>query len=268
LPGAAEQLWSKPSLRWLLVGELHGSNEAPTAVADLVCDAVARGRNVTVALERPTSEQAELNGILTAKDLIESEQKLLELPGWRVDGQGRPDGRSSGAMLQLLIALRELHKKDADISVAAFDAPYTGSGPGARDEALGNALLALGKSQPTKLIVVLTGNLHAMQAPMYGYDLAAMYLPAEQRISLEVTDRGGESWSDSTTGGCGLHKNSVGDKGVTNSRGVFLDPALAPYGKVDGILSLGAPLTASSPAAGEPSSLLECRIKYLAPHRP
>jgi hypothetical protein len=34
-----------------------------------------------------------------------------------------------------------------------------------------------------------------MQAPQFGFDPAAMYLPAKEILSLEVTDRGGESWS-------------------------------------------------------------------------
>ena len=68
LPGA-EQVWSRPMIRWVFVGELHGSNEAPAAFLDLVCDALARGRRVTVALERPTSEQPALDGILDGKDV-------------------------------------------------------------------------------------------------------------------------------------------------------------------------------------------------------
>jgi hypothetical protein len=36
---------------------------------------------------------------------------------------------------------------------------------------------------------------------------------------------------------------------------------------VDGILALGVKLTASAPAAGEPSPLPDCRIKYLSEHR-
>ena len=85
-----------------------------------------------------------------------------------------------------------------DLKVVAFDAPYTGPpAPGARDEALGHALLSLRPAKPNGLVLILTGNLHAMQASKRGYDLAAMYLPAKEILSLEVTDRGGESWRSS-----------------------------------------------------------------------
>jgi hypothetical protein len=57
IPGA-DQIWSKPSVHWVFIGEWHGSNETPAAFHDLVCDAIAQGKHVTVALERPASEQA------------------------------------------------------------------------------------------------------------------------------------------------------------------------------------------------------------------
>jgi len=260
IPGA-DQIWSKPSLHWLFIGELHGSNETPAAFRDLVCDAIAQGKHVTVALERPASEQAALDNILTAKDLAAAKESLLQLPGWKEV----LDGRASEAMLRLLISLRELRKLQPDLMVVAFDAPYTGTAPGARDEAMGKALLSLSPAKPNGLVLILTGNIHAMQASKR-YDLAAMYLPPKEIMSLEVTDRGGESWSQDATGGCGPWKGGVGDKDAKKPYGVFLDPSLAPFGKVDGVLSLGVPLTPSAPAAGEASPIPACRTKFLSEH--
>jgi hypothetical protein len=193
----------------VFIGELHGSNETPAAFRDLVCDAIAQGKHVTVALERPASEQAALDNFLTAKDLAKAREALLQLPGWKEV----LDGRASEAMLRLLVSLRELRKLHPDLKVVAFDAPYTGTAPGARDEALGNALLSLNPTEPNGLVLILTGHLHAMQASKRGYDLAAMYLPPKEILSLEVTDRGGESWSESATDGCGPQKGGVPDKG-------------------------------------------------------
>jgi hypothetical protein len=262
IPGA-DQIWSKASLHWVFIGELHGSNETPAAFRELVCDAIVRGKHVTVALERPTSEQGALDNILTAKDLAKARESLLQLPGWK----DVLDGRASEAMLRLLVSLRELHNLHPDLKIVAFDAPYTGTAPGARDEALGHALLSLRPAKPNDLVLILTGNLHAMQASKRGYDLAAMYLPPKEILSLEVTDRGGESWTESTTGGCGPHKGGVQDKDVNRPRGIFLDPSLAPFGKVDGVLSLDVPLTASAPAAGEHSPIPACRTMFLSAHQ-
>lgn len=262
VPGS-EQVWSNTSVHWVLIGEMHGSNETPEVFGNLVCNALVHQRNVTVALERPTREQAALDGILTKRNLAEAEKTLLAEPDW----QNGMDGRASEAMLRLLVSLRELRKQHRGLKVAAFDAPFTGDGAGARDQAMGGALLALDRSMPQSIILVLTGNVHAMQSPLFGYDFAAMYLPAKERISLEVTDTGGESWA-TIDGACGSFSGGVKTKGKTTPYGIFFDPSLAPYGKVDGVLSLGVPLTSSTPAAGEPSPLPPCRVKFLSEHPP
>ena len=263
VPGA-DQIWFKPSVHWVFIGELHGSNETPAAFHDLVCDAIAHGKQVTVALERPASEQAALDNFLTAKNLSAARKALLQLPGWK----DVLDGRGSEAMLRLLVSLRELRRLQPALKIVAFDAPYVGPpSAAARDEAMGHALLSLSPAQPNDLVLILTGNLHAMQASKRGYDLAAMYLPPKEILSLEVTDRGGESWSESTTGGCGPSKGGVGDKDAKKPYGIFLDPSLAPFGKVDGVLSLGGPLTPSAPAAGEPSPTPACRVKFISEHQ-
>jgi len=263
VPGA-DQIWSKPAVHWVFIGELHGSNETPAAFRDLVCNAIAQGKHVTVALERPTSEQAALDNILTARDLSTARESLFQLPGWKEV----LDGRGSEAMLRLLLSLRELRSLHPDLKVVAFDAPYSGSpAGGSRDEALGHALLSLHPTKPNDLVLILTGNIHAMQASRRGYDLAAMYLPPKEILSLEVTDSGGETWSDDTQGGCGPWKGGVGDKDAKKPYGIFLDPGLAPFGKVDGVLSLGVPLTASAPAAGISSPAPACRAKFLSEHQ-
>lgn len=257
IPGA-DQLWSRPSIHWIFIGEMHGSNETPFAFENLVCDALARGKQVTVALERPTSEQSSLDDILTTQNLSSAKKHLLELPGW----QEGMDGRASEAILRLLISLRSLRKQYPTLQVFAFEAPYEGAWPGARDEAMGKALLSLRAQQPNHLILILTGNVHAMQRAMFGYDFAAMYLPQKDVLSLEVTDRGGESWSNSD-GSCGASKGSVPDKNFSRPYGIYFTPSLAPFGAVNGVLALGRSLTPSTPAAGEPTPLPACREKFL-----
>jgi hypothetical protein len=260
IPGS-RQIWTRPSVRWVFIGEIHGSNETPAAFRDLVCDALANGKHVTVALERPTSEQAALDGILTAKskNLPEAEAFLLSQRDWKEV----LDGRSSEAMLRLVLSLRELRASHRDLSVVAFDAPYPLGVKGARDQVLGKTLLALGKRKPHDLILILTGNIHGMEAPIFGYDPAAMYIPEAERLSLQVTDRGGESWTEGEDG-CGPSKGGAGDKRAPHPLGIFLDPSLAPFNKVDGVLSLGVPLTASLPAVGDYSPSLPCRVKFLS----
>jgi hypothetical protein len=261
VPGAG-QIWNKQSVRWVFVGELHGSNEAPAAFLDLVCDALARGKHVTVALERPMSEQMALQGVLAGADLASAKTVLLDQPEWK-EGM---DGRASEAMLRLLLSLRELRKEHPGLAVFAFETPFTGTPPGARDEAMGHALLSVGEKKRDDVILILTGNVHAMLSPIFHYDFAAMYLPTNEVLSLEVTDRGGESWS-TVNGACGPSTGGVGDKKAGKPYGIYLDPKLAPFGKVDGVLALGVPLTSSPPAAGDPTPLPACRTKFIAEHQ-
>ena len=93
IPGAA-QIWSNKQVHWVFIGEVHGSSETPEAFLDLVCNSLAHQKIVTVALERPTSEQNVLTRLLSADDLTTAEKTLLDQPGWK-NGM---DGRASKAM--------------------------------------------------------------------------------------------------------------------------------------------------------------------------
>ena len=103
IPGVA-QLWSSATTHWVWVGETHGTAETPAAFGDMVCDALAHGRHVTAALERPTIEQPAVDAIVGSGDRKAAENALLNQPDWREIY----DGRTSQAMLDLLFRLREL----------------------------------------------------------------------------------------------------------------------------------------------------------------
>src|SRR5271157_252926 len=91
LPGA-DSLWRKPALRFLIVGEMHGSAEAPAIFADLVCAALTTKRPIVVGLERPIEEQRDIDAFLTAEDHDAAGKALLSHGGWHTF-----DGRSSRA---------------------------------------------------------------------------------------------------------------------------------------------------------------------------
>lgn len=256
VPGAAN-LWTKPSLHWVWIGEMHGTAETPAAFGDLVCDALANGKHVTVALERVTKEQPALNSILNGLKLEDAEATLLAEPGWHIF----LDGRSSQAMLSLLVRLRELKKQYPDLRVDAIDGPSYTDAPGSRDEAIGKSVLALAGSHPGDLVLVLTGNVHAMKKPFSTYNTSAMYLPADQLYSLLVTDRGGESWKW-TDVGCGAQANSNPDRDMTRTFGIYSDPAYTKSG-FDGVFALGKQITASPPANTTAVEASECHKKFL-----
>lgn len=259
VPGET-QLWSKSSISWVWVGEVHGTSETPTIFGDLVCDALSHGRNVTVALERPATEQAAIDAILGSGDRRAATQELLNQPGW----YNIFDGRSSQAMLQLLFRLRKLEIQHPSLRVeAVIDPSSFALSPAADDQAMGHSILALKGKQPNDLVMVLTGNVHGMKNSVFGYKTAAMYLPADHLISLQVTDAGGQAWTMSDRG-CGVSPGGVPDKDKSRPFGVYLDPSLARVGLVDGILALGKPTTASSPANTAALAAAPCRQNFLS----
>jgi len=89
----------------------------------------------------------------------------------------------------------------------------------------------------------------------------ATFLSADEKLSVEVTNEGGEFWA-LMDGACGVTDNGAFAKGGNRPPSLIL----APYGKVDGILSLGVSATASEPAAGEIQPLTTCRKRFLELH--
>lgn len=69
-----------PSL--LLVGEVHGTNEAPALVGDLACASAKSGNAVVVALEVPIEEQARLDRFLTSDGTDADQKALLNSEFW------------------------------------------------------------------------------------------------------------------------------------------------------------------------------------------
>lgn len=232
----SEMLWARPGLRFLLVGEMHGTTEMPAIFTDLVCAARAAKRPIVVGLE--LRDQHALGRFIDfgARDLLATSE-------WT-----NPDGRTSTAMLELLEDLRVLKREGVVSGVVAFSATRAGNSAGDWEERMASALLRAAARDA--LVVALAGNLHACKArlPEIPYPLMASLLPPAATISLLAVDRGGEAWN-CQSGTCGPHKVS-GSGGTT--RGIAFGGSSAIPG-YDGILSTGRYATASTPAAGKPT---------------
>jgi hypothetical protein len=259
VPGASN-LWSRSSIRWVWLGESHGTVETPAVFGDLVCDALAHGRHVTVALERPNTEQAAINAVVGSGNQATAVRALLDQPDWR----SIYDGRTSQAMLELLLQLRKLKTQYAVLRVVAIvDPDAFASSPTANDEAMGNAVRALESTQPQDLVLVLTGNVHSLKDPKLGHKAAAMYLPTDQLFSIQVTSAGGQAWMMNDKG-CGAFSGGVPDKDKSRPFGIYPDASLARFGVVDGILALGKPTSASPPANTTALAAAPCRKDFLS----
>ena len=234
IPGA-ERLWARSELRFVLVGEMHGTNETPAVFGDLVCSASETKRTIIAGLE--VRDQQALNRFMDSKNRETSVKELLSTDEWK-----GTDGRASSAMLVLLERLRSL-KADGLLSrVIAFSA--SGGSAAQDEEAMSSALLRASTANPGALVIVLTGNVHASKQELSevgSYRLMGSFLPPAETVSLLVTDRGGEAWN-CQDGSCGPH-TLASSAGVT--RAITL---ISPHVGYDGVLATGLSVTASKPA--------------------
>ncbi|KQY82517.1 MULTISPECIES: hypothetical protein [unclassified Brevundimonas] len=250
-PAGTDALLAMPQ-RYIVVGESHGTVETPAAFAQMACAAAEKGP-VTIALELPTVMQPQLDAFLAAPD----EATAVEaLSGTHFLNPRMNDGRSSQAMLAMLLSVRQLRADGRDVAFHAFQ-PST---PRQRDLTqawyeldMGHALAGAIYARPQSKVLVLVGNLHARKTgfprfPDVGVP-AAGHLPAADVLTLKVAQQGGTEWNCQSA--CGTNPSrAVVD---IDLRGVRLEPT--DDGAYDGVLALG-PSTASPPVVPGPGPSL------------
>lgn len=239
----------------LLVGEMHGTEEAPVFVRDVTCAALAAGLPVTVGLEIDRADEAAYQAYLRSDGSPAARERLLAAPFWHRDFQ---DGRGSVAMLELMESLRTLGESAGEerLRLTLIDRPEAGAG---RDEAMAIRVAEARAARPEDLFVVLTGNLHnrltkgtpwnAELQPM-GHRLVAAH-PEARIVSLDMAYPGGTAWvcfgnapSDCKAQELGGSPESEGRSGIELHRDPPDEGGAEPY---SGRYFTGV-LTASPPA--------------------
>lgn len=150
--------------RRLVLGELHGTREAPAVAEAVVRRWVAQDEAVTVALEIPTDEQDRIDAFLDSPGDAASRAALLSGAFWTLPAE-RSDGRRSVAMVDLLDAARRMRGEGAQLRVLAFDAGNAGGGADERNRRMAGVLRDAMAADATGRFVVLIGNYHARRAP-------------------------------------------------------------------------------------------------------
>jgi hypothetical protein len=176
----------------LLIGEIHGTAEAPRVIGNLVCAAREAALDVAVGLEIPVTEEAAAHRLLESGD---GEEDLAAIAGdfWQRDYQ---DGRASQAMHDLLHALKR-HRPG--LHLFFIDNP---AAPEGRDRFMASRVAATFRKRPDAVFIVLTGNIHnrltigtrfdADYEPM-GFHVREL-LPDTDVLSLRITHSGGAAW--------------------------------------------------------------------------
>lgn len=182
--------------RVVLLGEMHGTNEIPYFVAELACQATARGTPVTVAIEVALHEQAAVDAFLDSEGTPEDRRRLLNGNFWNRPYQ---DGRTSRAMLALLERLRTLRRTGAAIRVVAYDAP--GLEHNFREEAMARNLLGARDGHEQEVFLVLCGNVHARTVAGTEWDATLVPMGARLReqvpelVALDAEYGPGSAWT-------------------------------------------------------------------------
>lgn len=238
----AATLWARRETRWVIVGEMHGTNETPGAFTNLVCLAVQSRGPVTVAIEYPADMQPVLDAWLASDGGEAARTALLAAPFWRRSTQ---DGRTSVAFLQMLERLRVMHRAGTVRSVRAFCPPKDGPAVGDYNEAMADRLTKIADAAPG-LVMVLVGNFHAinhaMTTPQGSIRPAASLLPANKKVTVDIVGTGGSMWACQMEG---CHRYDYPAQPSGPSR---IAPDTSEDQRYDMIYTLGKPYSAAKPA--------------------
>jgi hypothetical protein len=223
----------------VILGEIHGTAEAPALVGDVVEALVAGGGPVLLALEIPSSHQDQLDLYLDSAGTPADRAALFGHRFW-----GFRDGRSSVAMLALLDRIRALRADGRSLEVVAFDVADPGEAD--REATLAANLATVLRRPQRPPVLVLTGNLHARQTIGTPFDptleLMAWRLREFKPLSLNVRAPTGTAWV--CTPACGVLR--LGEDRPPGEPSLTLFDAISSTG-YDGEVSL-ARFTASRPA--------------------
>ncbi|NBB63291.1 hypothetical protein GVN18_28900 [Pseudomonas sp. ODNR1LW] len=244
-PEGTSALLERPE-RVIVVGELHGTEEAPAAFAQMVCAASERGP-VVVALEMGEAMQPVLDRLLIAEDAPSAKAALKGSP--MANPRIHDDGRSSEAMFAMLDTVRQLKSAGRDISFHAFQPTTRLSTPRLNQSwselAMAQNIAEAVSKRPDARILVLVGGFHARKTIYSRWaDIglpAIAHLPASETLTLKIAQQGGAHWGCSVDS-CGIQPSMVSDDPAP--RGIRLEQT--DDGAYDGVLALG-PWTASPP---------------------
>jgi hypothetical protein len=206
--------------RFVVFGELHGTNEGPSFVGSLACALTRENNRVLVAIEHNAVENEALQSAWSSDDFEQRLSTLLFAEG--------SDGRSSLAMFDLLVRLHRIKQSGAPLGIVAFNgfrdeqqaarfSNLTGQGPW---EAAQAENIATASTSPTyDHVLVLVGNIHAMKTPVSrgGYDFDPMALRLSQygkTVSLNMRYADGTSWNCLLKPGVDRTKGPVGSDDI------------------------------------------------------
>ncbi|HEY0624715.1 hypothetical protein [Sphingomonas sp.] len=257
--------------RYIVFGELHGTEQGPEFIGNLACALAAKGQRILVAVEKSAADDRELQ---TAWRLPADQfAGALSHIGWL----GRDDGVASEAMFAMLVRLHGLKESGLPIGVVAFNgvkdedqakrfADLPGQGP--HEAAQAENIAQAARLANYDRTLVLVGNFHARKDSIewrgVQFDPMAKRLARHGKtVTLNMLYAAGSNWSCVLKPGakvepnrpitadlldCGNHLTK-GSPDLGRAPFIELDPARSgSTGDYDGFFWVG-PISGSAPFA-------------------
>lgn len=243
-PPYAQAIWTQKHIRYVLIGEVHGTEQTPAAFAEIVCAAAASGKRVLIGLEFPENARSAFQRYVASAGTMHDMTTFLDNSGWRAMRE-LPDGRTSSAMWNMIDRLRTLRAAGLNVSITTFIRAIQGDTQTIHEVGMATSLREADQSGDYDLVFGLVGNIHARKAPFrlgdeHLSDPMAMHLPPHSTLSILAVTGSGEAWYCGQE--CGVHAITGSPDGA--SPGVRIDAGLHPG--FDGVVAVGSS-TASLP---------------------
>ncbi len=198
----------------IVLGEFHGTVEMPRAFGTLACHAANLRDRVLVGVELPQREQPLFEAALAAPTESEARAALSQSEFFARSYQ---DGRTSRAMGDLVLAVRELRRTGRAVELFAFDP----TGKRNRDTGMARLVEERRAAHPGALTLLLVGNLHAKRTigspwvPDYRSVTHQLLESGASLLSLRFVHAGGEAWycNGGTPDSCGPKPAGGRDRG-------------------------------------------------------
>lgn len=235
--------------RFVVFGELHGTQQAPDFVGRLACDLASKGQRILVAVELSAADDQKLQDAWELP--VALFEKSLSKMGWR----GRGDGVASEAMFAMLVRLHNLKTRGFSVNVVAFNGPKDGEksqrfvdlpGQGPHEAVQADNIAQASNASDYDRVLVLVGNIHARMGTVTWRGVQfdpmakrlALYGPT---LSLNMRYAEGTSWNcvlkASTTQDAKPVTGDALDCGNHATRG---GPNLGPYPFIELTTASGA----------------------------
>lgn len=235
--------------RLIIVGELHGTNETPALVGEIVDSVAKQHRSVLVGLEMPKADEVVVRKFVDSNGSAHQLALLKKLDFWKF-----PDGRATFATLSLIESIRQLRSSGYDVGYFAMEPNYPSKADmnnRFKEDGMAESIkTAISNSKRNSLIIALMGNYHSCvgwddsKSSVFGLsvtDMVAGYKP----LVVDVLGVRETAWN-CEDGVCGIH--SVTNFPHIQVPSLVAMPVLVGAGHRVSVFKLWLPaLTASKP---------------------